>query len=197
MIKRMRSYRFSFLILFVLLVFASCTATESREWVFNNFNFTYNTVADTVYTIRGNPNPAVKWVSGGNFDKDQSDQLHDRAKQQCPGIIVWGPANVAYNCHSHAWYNMGQTNLHWIDNPYQFRADSNYITSTAFGAARPSSVSIGDKVDFYNSSNDRPHSARVFSNTTFISKWGVSGLYEHTPTNVPSIYVCSQFGYYR
>ena len=107
-----------------------------------------------------------------------------------------GPTS-AYNCHSYAWYSQSANNSYWINqywtnpstgnytnvaNLSKYWTDGSYLWITdGNGTSIPSSVPNGSKV-FYALGD---HSAIKISNTYFISKWGKSGLYIHTPSNAP------------
>ena len=66
----------------------------------------------------------------------------------------------------------------------------------------PASVKNGDRVDYYISNSNRPHSAVVYNKASglFVSKWGLGGLYVHKPTKTPyngGDVITKEFGYYR
>ena len=111
--------------------------------------------------------------------------------------VYEGDATNRYNCHSYAWYNQSTSNNYWIDDPVKFR--SGWIKSTGWTNVIPSGIQSGDKVDYYKTSTNRPHSAVVYSVilNTFVSKWGSAGLYVHRPTEVPAGYISNDLGYYR
>ena len=102
---------------------------------------------------------------------------------------------VKYNCHSYAWYSQSTSNPYWVNDPTPFLTDGSYYVVNKTNAG------VGDRVVYYNSVNgtySQPnHSAVITSYTntsnsqrefTLKSKWGMSGLYQHSLTNCPYYY---------
>ena len=109
------------------------------------------------------------------------------------GISPIGQPTVKYNCHSYAWYSQSTSNTYWINDI------SLYLRTTS--TVNRMNTSVGDKVVYYNSSNNTysnpSHSAVITSytnisssqrNFTLKSKWGMCGLYSHSLTNCPYYY---------
>lgn len=108
------------------------------------------------------------------------------------GIRPISDPAVKYNCHSYAWYQQSTSNSYWID-----YADS-FVASRTKKAIND--VVSGNKIVYFSSSNGThqgiTHSGVVIGITesnynryfTIRSKWGMSGLYEHSLTNCPYFY---------
>jgi len=182
----------------VLTVFmVACSNSDMRSWVASQYGITVNV---QVVTVASNTT-AHKWVSG-DFNSYQINQLNDAASNDYD-ISIAGNPTTKYNCHSYAWHYQNINNIHWINDPVEFRKN-HVISSNPASNTIPSSVQNGDRVDYYNSGSDRPHSAVVINKSStrpFASKWSFGGLYLHKPTDTPYndgvVSYSAQFGYYR
>lgn len=179
------------MICFTVLFFTGCSQSEMAAWVEQNFGF----VVEVKIVELDNGTEAYEWVSG-EYTADQKSQIKDSVLATYDVTHI-RDATVKYNCHSYAWYSTSTSNTYWINDPANFR--TNWLKSTTWTDSIPSGIQVGDRVDYYVSANDRPHSAKVYSvvSDLFISKWGALGLYVHAPTEVPTTYDSGQLGYYR
>lgn len=162
-----------------------------QSWVEQNFGIQ---VKGKMITL-SNGTKAFEWVSGEYNDAQKAEIK--RSVRSNFNVTPVREATVKYNCHSYAWYSTSLTNTYWIDDPANFR--KNWLKSTQWSNVIPSGVQNGDKVDYYISPGNNPHSAIVHDwvNDLFISKWGPTGLYIHKPQEVPDSYTVKEFGYYR
>lgn len=108
------------------------------------------------------------------------------------GLTPVAQPTVKYNCHSYAWYQQSTANIYWISNAEPF-----LVTR---GRKNADSVLVGNKVVYFASKNgsyqEMTHSGVVIGvggsgakwDFTIRSKWGRSGLYEHSLTNCPYYY---------
>ncbi len=104
-------------------------------------------------------------------------------------------ATVRYNCHSYAWYSQASTNQYWINNPYYYTIDGSYTSVSRANAG------IGDKMVYFSTQEinnaNMAHSAIIKSyqdsgsGRKFVvtSKWGLSGLYEHSWDRCPYFFI--------
>lgn len=177
--------------IFFLLLLSGCAQYQNGVWREPHFGVTVRSREVTL----ANGTVADEWISG-DYSNAQKSQLNDDIVGAY-NVTKLRDATTKYNCHSYAWYSQSINNIYWIGDPTNFR--TNWITSTGWTNIIPSTVQNGDRVDYYKSDSDRPHSAVVWSTATnlFVSKWGTCGLYVHLPTECPNKYRSNQLGYYR
>ena len=114
-------------------------------------------------------------------------------EEEYPEAIKLRSANVKYNCHSYAWYSQDENNLIWINDPSAYYTDGSY-----YEVQNPN---IGDRICYFNSSNENIHSGivvnvlsgqsnNVCGNANLVevdSKWGIYGLYRHYGDECPYV----------
>lgn len=104
-------------------------------------------------------------------------------------------ADISYNCHSYAWYQMDSLNPFWIG-PGDFgqenyeSKDDMFIPSTA--TRLNGNYQVNDIVVYYSALGKILHSAvivEISGNTIIVqSKWGKAGVYRHAVDTVPPEY---------
>ena len=194
-------YRFKRLILMTLLCSFVLSITSiiysSAQYIYRvdpNYGFTITYGQVTL----SNGTQAWRWISG-DYNCTQQQQIQNSFMSSYDIEQLYkGDATYKYNCHSYAWYDQGFNNIYWINDPSNFRS-GRWIKSTGWTDVIPSGIRSNDIVDYYISSTNRPHSARVYSLmlNTYVSKWGAAGLYVHRPTEVHNAYISNDLGYYR
>ncbi len=111
------------------------------------------------------------------------------------GVTLLSGGSCKYNCHSYAWYSQSTSNTYWIPNPSPYLTDGSYTKVVAGISTTSLNAALGDKV-LYGTEASPIHSAVIVNNTSGAplatrivdSKWGLSGLFRHTVTNVPPLY---------
>jgi hypothetical protein len=108
------------------------------------------------------------------------------------GINPVSAPTVKYNCHSYAWYQQSTSNPYWIDDPRAYLVTRSKKNEDA--------ASVGNRIIYFSPDtgavHNLAHSGVVISITTssnrrsftIKSKWGMSGLYEHSLNRCPYYY---------
>jgi len=139
----------------------------------NAVNYTYLVAGENVQAV----------IDAGNSYVDNTYPLVNRIRS----------ATGKYNCHSYAWYSTSSSNNIWITSSLSYTSDQ-YYTLIAYGtqAVIPTNAPVGSKVVYPSDG----HSAKKYSSTKLISKWGDWGLCIHTPGYCPYTY-STLLGYYN
>jgi len=117
----------------------------------------------------------------------------DSAIMNTYGVTLVSTGTCRYNCHSYAWHSQSTDNPYWIPDPNPYMTDGSY-TRVMNGNVNTNATSVvpGDIVVY----TGRSHSAILtgsvsgepIATRTLISKWGISGVFIHRTTQVPSDY---------
>ena len=148
----------------------------------------YSEITVTIHTRGGLP-----IIARLRDCKDQAADIAEAKKDiqdYYPNAVIVGDGTCTYNCHAYAWWVSEGGEKYWINNIDDGVNNlSNFISD---GTYQQTSTPVnGDKVLYL--SDD--HSAIVYSNDTFISKWGRSALVRHKYNYGPYNY--SDLRYYR
>ncbi|MDD2362383.1 MAG: hypothetical protein PHV32_04310 [Eubacteriales bacterium] len=149
--------------------------------------------------------PKGTTVYGGNVSTITTADYNDAnsyATSYYPNATKLREPTNDYNCHSYAWNSQSTSNKIWIgltinnedlrNEHKKYWTDGSYVYITnGSGNSIPSSVANGSKVRYINDD----HSAIKTSSTKFTSKWGMGGLFEHTPEYSP--YTATSLYYYK
>lgn len=121
-----------------------------------------------------------------------TSKLSDEEKKECNKYVedyypnakkLRGPT-LSYNCHSYAWHSTSTDNTHWINNPSPYWKDKSYNKYASSKGTIPKEVTKGSKVVYWDEKS-ASHSGIVTKDKTVKSKWGMCGLYEHSPKDCP------------
>lgn len=140
---------------------------------------TYNT---TVRTPRGSAVAAL--VITDQWTSAQMAQINLDIQRSYPSVTRLRQPSKAYNCHAYAWHRQAATSNVWINNPSLYMSDGSYIpvAGSSYVNTIPSGGNVsGRKVNYVSGA----HSAIVYGNGYFDSKWGQAGLYRHLPRATP------------
>lgn len=132
--------------------------------------------AATLYTPKGTAVNAINITS--ELTAQEKQAWRDWIAANYPNAIIVSDASKRYNCHSYAWYSQSTSNHYWINAPEQqkYWLDGSYKKIASYnGGTWPSGITHGVVVDYVNDD----HSARVFSSTQIISKWGQGPVVRH------------------
>lgn len=154
----------------------------------------------TAYSIRTEPHSMLH-VYHTNKDQNAIDTY---------GVTLVRKGSCIYNCHSYAWHSQDASNPYWIDNPSTYWNDGSYsmcYTGNVITSIYDANIANGYIV-VYGPSNNSTHSAILTGNTNMsslnslatvrcISKWGDSGVFKHTLTQVPAEYIYSTIRIYK
>lgn len=144
----------------------------------------------TIYTPNGTSVTAIRMTT--EHPNNIIDEYRNYVQTCYPYATIVRDATQKYNCHSYAWYSQSSTNNIWIDSPEQkkYWSDGSYsLIATYSGGSWPSGITHGAKVDYVNDN----HSARVYSSTEMISKWGPGPLVRHPFAYCPYVSTAANF----
>jgi len=169
---RLRIFSIVAIIAIVATIFSSCSPTSFTQ--------------TTIKTPKGTS--VTAWKVTAERSKEELDEADAMVREYYPNAVIVRNATQYYNCHSYAWYNTSSSNHIWLDAPNQetFWNDGSYVYVTSgnhsSSATIPKSAAFsGYRVRYYNDD----HSARVYSSTKFIAKWGYGPLVRHSPNDSP------------
>lgn len=171
------------LLLFTILcIFTACDAPDYEE--------------TTVRTPNGTIVKAYRCIA--EADQNDLDLLDKYVEDNYPNAIIVRKSTQYYNCHSYAWHSTSASNDIWINAPEQekYWKDGSYAYVTSANHSSdptiPSAAAVsGYRVRYVNDDQ----SARVYSSTLYISKWGPGPLVRHKPNYSP--YDNSLMYYYK
>lgn len=137
-----------------------------------------------IYTITSPDGTSVSdaYIVTGEFSTATLSEINTFTANTFPNATRVRFATGKYNCHSYAWYSQASSNNIWIDYNTPYKTDATYsIVAIGNRLTVPSQAPIGSIVDYPNDN----HSARKYSSTKLISKWGNAGLMIHSPDYCP------------
>lgn len=132
-------------------------------------------------------------------------ETRDQSLVDTFGVELVRVGSCIYNCHSYAWYSQ-QVNPYWIPNPAIYMTDESYYNIMSGLGSSSIYAYMGDII-FYGSVEEErtAHSAILISAPTGAplatrnvrSKWGASGVFEHSVSTVPSEYDTTSVSVWR
>ena len=192
----------------IVLSFTACLNNEEIVTYLNKNGHTYT--LSSVKTPNGSKIQTCYYQK--SLGKEEIDAINDYfanviKERKWDAVKKGEPA--LYNCHSYAWYSQSSNNKHWINefqidpktgdftnegNLSKYWKDKSYsfVVETVNSTCTIPSVVPNGSIVYYAKGD---HSARKSSSQKFVSKWGVGGLYEHSPKCAPYNY--STLRYYK
>lgn len=159
----------------------ACNASNEKanEYI-NSQGHKYKT--SSIKTPKGSK--VTTWKYTDELTKEEKEECDDYVKETYPNAKKIRAATIKYNCHSYAWYSTSTSNKHWLNDPRKYWSDKSYSKYESSKGGIPSKVKRKSKVVYWDG-KELIHSAIVTSNKKFTSKWGMCGLYEHSPKDCP------------
>ncbi|MGD8779922.1 MAG: T9SS type A sorting domain-containing protein [Ignavibacteria bacterium] len=159
--------------------------------------FAQNTITPNGKVVGGTTQPVLTQGQIDYINKQMATNFPDVITVQSPQ-----PYFGTFNCHFFAWNNnqgytiwSGPENIWQNGTPSQYiwiHYPTSYFSDEAYGYGYSSYVTSTESsapIAVYRNNGTIMHSARRLSGSTeLISKWGTWGIYQHSPTEVPSTY---------
>ena len=158
------------------ILYSKSILNQSKEKSLQSGSYILTT---TITTPCGNVVPDTYIFSGQDMTSGSSDYNYrvNYVHNNYPNATIVGPPSYKYNCHGYAWNVSEGGNQVWIGLNY-IGSDSIYWTDGSYIEVPKTSAT---KVS-YGSAN---HSAVIYDETMFKSKWGNFPLVIHLPNDVP------------
>lgn len=184
--------RFLAIVLLLAITCALCIGASASPTPASALSSSYTTVNLT--TADGSIVSAIK------YSTDYTDDYNEAINEywDALGATRISGATRLYNCHSYAWHKTSDINTYWISYIDSYLSDTNCTEISSSQVQRYDIV-------VYQVNRQIKHSAVVYNiandgTLTLRSKWGEAGLYEHSLTQVPDIYLengTANVRYYR
>ena len=162
------------------------TLSSEQSSVCDSFSGAYSTSAITSVTLYTPAGSQVTALSNMTFSylgvtEDDIERKEELWSTLYPNAIKLADANPLYNCHSYALHGLGSANNYYITNPAPYYLDGSFINVLSSNTYFPHFVYFYDHTNTMSNTvgSYYIHSMVRVNATTYKSKWGPYGLYQH------------------